>query len=133
MTQEGLYFGRCPPADGEESDCCCPPEIVRPHPEVEVLDDLRPDPASPVRIPQGTTAWRSHDQVVDVGDGPFGGVSHQAVTQFVQRVWRVRDRARPPAGIWLPQVGEAERDGWLEEYAGQGMDATRGFFRSGGG
>ena len=58
------------------------------------------------------------------------GVSHQAVTQFVQRLWRLRDQARPPAGAWMPQVRVAERDGWPEEYTGAGVEATRGFFDS---
>jgi len=27
----------------------------------------------------------------------------------------------------MPQVVEAERDGWPEEYTGEGMEATRAF------
>jgi hypothetical protein len=34
----------------------------------------------------------------------------------------------PPAGIWLPQVGEAERDGWPDEYAEAGIEATKELF-----
>lgn len=27
----------------------------------------------------------------------------------------------------MPQVAQAERDGWPDEYTGDGMEATRGF------
>ena len=56
------------------------------------------------------------------------GVTRSAIYQNRNRLLRNRDRARPPAGIWLPQVGVAERDGWPDEYTGRGMDATREFF-----
>jgi hypothetical protein len=36
--------------------------------------------------------------------------------------------ARPPAGIWMPQVEAAERDGWPGEYTEAGVEATRWFF-----
>jgi hypothetical protein len=29
----------------------------------------------------------------------------------------------------MPQVGEAERDGWPGEYTARGVEATRGFLR----
>jgi hypothetical protein len=32
------------------------------------------------------------------------GVSHQRMYQIVQQLYRARDRACPPAGIWMPQV-----------------------------
>ncbi len=53
------------------------------------------------------------------------GVSHQAVTQFVQRLWRVRDRARPPAGIWMPQIAEAERSGRPDGFTEASIAAAR--------
>jgi hypothetical protein len=28
----------------------------------------------------------------------------------------------------MPQVGEAERDGWPDRYTGEGVEATRAFF-----
>ncbi len=48
--------------------------------------------------------------------------------QILHQCLRNRDRARPPAGIWIPQMGESERDGWPGEYTDAGIDATRGFF-----
>ena len=56
------------------------------------------------------------------------GVSEQRTSQIVQRLWYHRNRRRPPDGVWMPQVEEAERDGWPDEYTGAGMEATRGFF-----
>jgi hypothetical protein len=47
--------------------------------------------------------------------------------QLHRRLFVLRSQARPPAGVWMPQVGEAERDGWPDGYTGQGMEATRGF------
>ena len=35
-----------------------------------------------------------------------------------------------PACGWLPQVEEAERDGWAGECTEAGLEATRGFFGS---
>jgi hypothetical protein len=40
------------------------------------------------------------------------GVSHQRMYQIVQQLYRARDRACPPAGIWLPQVDTAHKGGW---------------------
>ena len=53
--------------------------------------------------------------------------SDARIQQIRDSLLRHRDRARPPAGVWMPQVGEAERDGWPEEYTGEGMEATREF------
>jgi hypothetical protein len=55
------------------------------------------------------------------------GVSGQRASQITRRLWHHRDRCRPPDGVWMPQVGEAERDGWPNEYTGGGMEATRAF------
>jgi hypothetical protein len=48
--------------------------------------------------------------------------------QILHQCLRNRDRARPPAGISMPQMGEAERDEWPDGYMDAGIDATRGFF-----
>jgi hypothetical protein len=48
--------------------------------------------------------------------------------QILHQCLRNRDRARPPAGIWMPQVGEADRSGWSGEYTEAGVEATRAFF-----
>jgi hypothetical protein len=39
-------------------------------------------------------------------------VSHQRMYQIVQQLHRARDRACPSAGIWMPQVHTAHRNGW---------------------
>ncbi|MCJ7780254.1 MAG: hypothetical protein MUQ27_05465, partial [Acidimicrobiia bacterium] len=57
------------------------------------------------------------------------GVTRSAMYQNRNRLLRRRDRCRPPKGIWMPQVGDAERDGWLG-YTERGVEATRGFFTS---
>jgi hypothetical protein len=56
------------------------------------------------------------------------GLSDERASQITQRLWYHRDRCRSPAGVWMPQVGEAERNGWPDGYAGEGVEATRGFF-----
>ena len=56
------------------------------------------------------------------------GVSDQRVSQLVGTLRQPRDRCRPPAGIWMPQVVEAERGGWPDGYTGRAIEATRGFF-----
>jgi hypothetical protein len=48
--------------------------------------------------------------------------------QLRRRLFVLRGQARPPAGIWMPQVGEAERDGWPDRYTEEGIEATRKFF-----
>ena len=48
--------------------------------------------------------------------------------QLRRRLFVLRDQARPPAGIWMPQIEAAERDGWPGEYTERGVEATRGFF-----
>jgi hypothetical protein len=56
-------------------------------------------------------------------------VSDQRVSQLVGTLRQHRDRCRPPAGIWMPRVVEAERGGWPDRYTGRAIEATRGFFR----
>lgn len=54
--------------------------------------------------------------------------SHVRVGQLRRRLFVLRDQARPPAGAWMPQVVEAERDGWPEEYTERGVDVETAFF-----
>ena len=56
------------------------------------------------------------------------GVTRSAIYQNRNRLLRNRERARLPAGAWLPQVGDAVRDAWPEGYTVRGVEATRGFF-----
>ncbi len=48
--------------------------------------------------------------------------------QLRRRLFVLRDQARPPAGVWMPQVTDAVRDGWPGEYTKAGVEATRAFF-----
>ncbi len=57
-------------------------------------------------------------------------VTRSAMYQNRNRLLRKRNRARPPAGVWMPQVGVAERDGWPDGDTEAGVEATRGFFES---
>ncbi len=56
------------------------------------------------------------------------GLSHTRVSQLVRRLWRLRDAATPPTGIWMPQIEAAERDGWPDGYMKAGIKATKVFF-----
>ena len=56
------------------------------------------------------------------------GRSRVRVGVLRRRLFVLRDQARPPAGAWPPQVGEAERDGWPDGYTERGVEETRGFF-----
>jgi hypothetical protein len=42
------------------------------------------------------------------------GVSYQRIYQLEQQLQAHRDRAMPPGGIWMPQVGSATNGGWTE-------------------
>jgi len=73
------------------------------------------------------------DPITGVEAGSFLGVSHQRVYQLVDQLHRARDRARPPAGIWMPQIDTADQDGWLEGVSPNARTPTQSFFgRSGG-
>jgi hypothetical protein len=91
---------------------------------------------------EAITGWHGHrlemilaDMGLD-GQDPIGatetarrlGVTRSAVYQARDRLLRNRDRARPSAGIWMPQIEAAERDGWPDGSTEAGIDATRGFF-----
>jgi len=56
------------------------------------------------------------------------GVSGERIRQIVGQLYRHLGRARPPAGIWLPQVDTAIRDGWPDGYTPAAVEATRRFF-----
>ena len=57
------------------------------------------------------------------------GVSSQRVQQISAQLQRNRDRARPPAGIWMPQVDAAITDGWPDGYTTAAIGTIRVFFR----
>lgn len=76
------------------------------------------------------TGLNGQDPISDSEGSRRIGLSRVRVGQLRRRLFVLRDQARPPAGIWMPQVDEAERDGWPDGYTGEGMAATRGFFGS---
>ncbi len=57
------------------------------------------------------------------------GVTQQRISQIVQQLHRRRDLARPPTGIWMPQLDDAGRHGWPEHISTKARDAIRGFYR----
>lgn len=57
--------------------------------------------------------------------------SDARIQQIRDSLLRHRDRCRLPEGVWMPQVGAAERDGWPEGYTAGGVEATRAFWRLG--
>jgi hypothetical protein len=57
------------------------------------------------------------------------GVSRQRVQQISAQLQRNRDRAKPPDGIWMPQVDAAMRDGWPDGYTALGVGAIRVLFQ----
>jgi hypothetical protein len=60
---------------------------------------------------------------VDAVSGPLPG--RGGLPELERR--RCVALARPPAGIWMPQVGVAERDGWPDDYTNAGVEATKVF------
>jgi len=60
------------------------------------------------------------------------GVSHQRFYQIVQQLYRARDRACPPVGIWMPQLDAADQNGWPGGISAEAQTAIRGFVKSDG-
>jgi hypothetical protein len=56
-------------------------------------------------------------------------VSSQRVQQISAQLIRNRDRAQPPAGIWMPQVDAAITDGWPDGHTTAAIGTIRVFFR----
>ena len=56
------------------------------------------------------------------------GVSPARIYQIQDQLERHRVRARPPAGVWMPQVTKAALFGWPDGYTDAGIAATKAFF-----
>ena len=56
------------------------------------------------------------------------GVSHQRMNQIVQQLYRARDRACPPEGIWMPQLDAADETSWSAVISAQAGNAAQMFF-----
>jgi hypothetical protein len=55
------------------------------------------------------------------------GVSYQRIYQLEQQLSKHRNRAAPPAGVWMPQVTRAQHTGWPDGYTDTGIAAITGF------
>ena len=73
------------------------------------------------------TGLNGQDPISDSEGSRRIGRSRVRVGQLRRRLFVLRDQARPPAGLWMPQVGVAERDRWPDGYTEAGIEATRGF------
>jgi hypothetical protein len=60
------------------------------------------------------------------------GVSHQRMSQIVAQLYRARDRACPPEGIWMPQLDAADKTGCLASISTEAQSAIRGFINNNG-
>jgi len=74
------------------------------------------------------TGLHGRDSITLTDAGCRLGVSYQRIHQLERQLRRNRGRAQPPAGIWMPQIAEAERDGWSNEFTPLGINAIRSFF-----
>jgi hypothetical protein len=74
------------------------------------------------------TGLNGRDPISGREAGAILGVSSQRVQQISAQLHRNRDRARPPAGIWMPQVDATVRDSWSDGYTALGVGAIRVFF-----
>jgi hypothetical protein len=74
------------------------------------------------------TGLNGQDPISDSEGSRRIGRSRVRVGQLRRRLVVLSDRTRSPAGVWMPQVGVTERDGWPDGYTGEGMAATTGFF-----
>jgi hypothetical protein len=75
------------------------------------------------------TGLNGRDPIMGREAGAMLGVSYQRVQQISAQLNRNRDRARPPGGIWMPQVDDAARDGWPNRYTALGVGAIRLLFQ----
>jgi hypothetical protein len=60
------------------------------------------------------------------------GVSHQRMYQIVQQLYRARDRACPPTGIWMPQLDAVDETCWPASISAEAQTAIRGFVKNDG-
>lgn len=74
------------------------------------------------------TGLNGQDPINDREGSRRIGRSRVRVGQLRRRLFVLRDQAQPPAEIWMPQIGVAERCGWPDEYTDRGVAATKGFF-----
>ncbi|MCH7668141.1 MAG: hypothetical protein IIC71_02905 [Acidobacteria bacterium] len=76
------------------------------------------------------TGLSGTDPVTGAEAGKMLCVTQQRISQIVRQLHRRTDLARPPAGIWMPQIAAAESDGWRVEFSVRGIEAIRSLSRS---
>lgn len=76
------------------------------------------------------TGLNGRDPITGAEAGRRLGVSCQRIYQIEQQLHQNRDRACPPAGIWMRQVEVAQGNGWPDGYTDAGIAATCRFFTS---
>ena len=74
------------------------------------------------------TGLNGRDRILGREAAEILGVTHQNISRIAGQLYRNRDRARPPGGIWMPQVDAAVRHGWPARYTAAGVEATCRFF-----
>jgi hypothetical protein len=75
------------------------------------------------------TGLNGRDPITGAEAGRRLGVSYQRIHQLEQQLEAHRTRCAAPAGIWMPQVGETERDIWPDGFTEGGVATIRSFFR----
>jgi hypothetical protein len=75
------------------------------------------------------TGFNGRDPIMGREAAETLGVTHQRISQIAMQLQRNRDRAKPPDGIWMPQVDTALRDGWPDGYTALGVGAIRVLFQ----
>jgi hypothetical protein len=74
------------------------------------------------------TGLNGNDPIYGTTAARVLGVTSARIYQIQDQLERHRIRARPPSGVWMPQIAAAERFGWPDDYTGAGIAATRDFF-----
>lgn len=72
----------------------------------------------------GLNGW---DPVTRVEAARRLDVSYQRIYQLEQQLSKHRTRSAPPAGVWMPQVADAERGSWPYGYTDAGITAITEF------
>lgn len=75
------------------------------------------------------TGLNGRDPITGIEAGRRLGVSYQRIHQLEQQLLRSRDRASPAAGVWMPQIDDAEQGGWPDSLTDSGIRAIRSLFR----
>jgi hypothetical protein len=73
------------------------------------------------------TGLDGHDPISGPEAGERLGVTYQRIAQLEEQLANHRNRTATPGGIWMPQVAEANLNGWPQGYTNDGIDAITAF------